>query len=667
MLLGRSGPIARGRTIDAFFPAVPGGLPSSLLERRPDIRQAEENLIAANADIGVAKAAYFPDISLTGLLGLQSADLSDLFKGPSKVWSFGGSVLQPIFNAGRIESQVARAEALQREALYTYEKSIISAFQDVDNALIDRRKFAQVREEQAKNVEALQRFRDLAALRYREGATIYLEVATAEQSLFNAELAYVTIQSQLFQAYSNLYKAMGGGWVEGRSNSRAAARSSKGQDRSKGNHHDRVGGSPPRDLARGGCANAVHQNRRPARRVRRHRAVAPCRAPHGRPIARGRPGLCGLGHGRSQPDLEQHRARSADGRGRRCDHPAFSTVMACATSMIGAIEAAGMIDGVDRTLALVGGTESMSRVQLGLGQRLSDWVRKFQQARTLAERVSHFADLKLGDLKLYIPSITNRTTGKSMGEHTAITAKEWQIARTDQDRVALESHQRAVAAWDRGFFDDLVIPIGDLRRDTIPRQDTSLEKLSRLMPSFDRTSGGGTLTAGNSSPLTDGAAGVWVASREGLARLPPGVPAVRLIDWEIAAIDFRTEGLLMAPAFAIPRLLARNALTYSDIDLWEIHEAFAAQVLFHIKALESPDFLRGKVGVEAELGAFPRGRVNPNGGSVALGHPFGATGARILSQAVKELAARPTGERCIVSICTDGGQGSVALLQSQST
>ena len=347
--------------------------------------------------------------------------------------------------------------------------------------------------------------------------------------------------------------------------------------------------------------------------------------------------------------------------------PAFSTVMACATSMIGAIEAAGMIDGADRTLALVGGTESMSRVQLGLGQRLSDWIRRFQQARSLADRVSHFAGLKLGDVKLYIPSIINRTTGKSMGEHTEITAKEWQIARTDQDRAALESHQRAVAAWDRGFFDDLVIPIGDLRRDTIPRTDTSPEKLSRLMPSFDRTSGQGTLTAGNSSPLTDGAAGLWVASREGLARLPPGVPAIRLIDWQIAAIDFRTEGLLMAPAFAIPRLLARNALTYADIDLWEIHEAFAAQVLFHIKALDSPDFLRGKVGVEAELGAFPRERVNPNGGSVALGHPFGATGARILSQAVKELAARPTGQRCIVSICTDGGQGSVALLQSQST
>jgi multidrug efflux system outer membrane protein len=216
VLLGHNpGSIPRGQDIDALlFPAVPEGLPASLLERRPDIRQAEQNLIAANADIGVAKAAYFPDISLTALLGLESAQLSNLFKGPSKVWSFGAGVMQPIFNAGRIRSQVAQAEALQRQALHTYERSIISAFQDVENALIDRTKFGQIREEQAKNVEALRRFRDLADLRYREGATIYLEVANAEQSLFNAQLAYVATQSQLFQSYANLYKALGGGWVE---------------------------------------------------------------------------------------------------------------------------------------------------------------------------------------------------------------------------------------------------------------------------------------------------------------------------------------------------------------------------------------------------------------------------------------------------------------------
>jgi len=216
VLLGRNpGPIARGSDIDGFlFPAVPGALPAALLERRPDIRQAEQQLIAANADIGVAKAAYFPDISLTGLLGLESAQLSDLFKGPSRVWSFGAGVAQPIFNAGRIRAQVAQAEALQREALYTYQKAIISAFQDVENALVDQTKFGQVRTEQGRNVAALRRFRDLAELRYREGATIYLEVANAEQSLFNAELAYVATQAQLFQSYANLYRAMGGGWIE---------------------------------------------------------------------------------------------------------------------------------------------------------------------------------------------------------------------------------------------------------------------------------------------------------------------------------------------------------------------------------------------------------------------------------------------------------------------
>src|SRR5271155_101227 len=215
VLLGQNpGPIPRGRDIDALlFPAVPGGLPASLLERRPDILQAEQNLIAANANIGVAKAAYFPDISLTAMLGLESDQLSSLFNGPSKVWSYGAGLTQPIFNAGLIAGQVAQAEALQREALSTYQKSIISAFQDVENALIDRTKYGQIRDEQAKNVEALRRFRDLAELRYSEGATIYLEVANAEQSLFNAQLAYVTTQSQLFQSYANLYKAMGGGWV----------------------------------------------------------------------------------------------------------------------------------------------------------------------------------------------------------------------------------------------------------------------------------------------------------------------------------------------------------------------------------------------------------------------------------------------------------------------
>ncbi|MBL6615766.1 MAG: acetyl-CoA C-acyltransferase [Reyranella sp.] len=344
--------------------------------------------------------------------------------------------------------------------------------------------------------------------------------------------------------------------------------------------------------------------------------------------------------------------------------PAYSTVMACSTSMMGAIEAAGMIDGEAYNLALVGGVDSLSRVQIGLGQKLSDWLRKFQQARSLGQKIDHVTHVQLKDIRLFIPAIANRTTGLSMGEHTEITAKEWQIGRQEQDEIALESHRGAMAGWDKGFFDDLVIPMAGVKRDTIPRKDTSLEKLAKLLPSFDRTSGKGTLTAGNSSPLTDGAAAIWVASSKGLQRLPSTTPRVKLVDWEIGSVDFRVEGLLMAPAFAIPRLLARNNLTYGDIHLWEIHEAFAAQVAFHLKALQDPVFLRDKAHVPRDFGPFPRERMNPNGGSTAIGHPFGATGARIISQAVKELAAMPRGQRAIVSICADGGQGSVLLLEA---
>jgi acetyl-CoA C-acetyltransferase len=323
-----------------------------------------------------------------------------------------------------------------------------------------------------------------------------------------------------------------------------------------------------------------------------------------------------------------------------------------------------MIDGVNRNLGLVGGVETLSRIPLGIAQPLADWFRKLQQAHSPGEKLSRLAELKPHDIRLYIPAIVNRTTGLSMGEHTEITAKEWGIGRAEQDAMALQSHQRAVAAWDAGFFDDLVLPVGDFDRDAIPRRDTSMEKLGRLPPAFDKTSGNGTLTAGSSTPLTDGAASLWVATEAGLAKLPAKTPRVKLIDYGVGAVDFRVEGLLMAPAFIIPRLLARQGLRYDDVALWEIHEAFSAQVLFHMKALEDTVFLKERVGVEADFGPFPRDRINPNGGSVALGHPFGATGARILSQAIKELAAMPSGSRAIVSICADGGQGSVALLEA---
>src|SRR6266581_4689569 len=296
--------------------------------------------------------------------------------------------------------------------------------------------------------------------------------------------------------------------------------------------------------------------------------------------------------------------------------PAFSTVLACSTSMVAAFEAAGMLAHGGKELALVGGVESMSRVQIGLSQNFSDWLRRFSQARSIAQRLALFKNLRARDIRLHILAVANRATGKSMGEHCEEMARTWNIARERQDRIALASHEKAIAGQKSGFFDDLIVPVEGMSRDGFPRADTNLERLAKLQPAFDRKSGKGTITAGNASPLTDGAAGLWVATGAGIKRLPGSVPRARLVDWDVAA-------------------------------------------------LESASFRREKAGVETNPGEFPWERLNPHGGSVALGHPFGATGARILSQAVKELAAMPRGSRAVVSICADGGLGTVALLQAE--
>ncbi|TAL01232.1 MAG: acetyl-CoA C-acyltransferase [Rhodospirillaceae bacterium] len=344
--------------------------------------------------------------------------------------------------------------------------------------------------------------------------------------------------------------------------------------------------------------------------------------------------------------------------------PAFTVVMACSTSMVGVFAAAATVGRGNAHLALVGGVDSLSNVQVGVTQRASNWLRQMAQSRSLKGLLRMAARTPLRELHLHIPRVANRSTGKSMGEHTEDMAKEWKIPRRAQDEIALASHRSAVAARDKGFFDSLIMPIAGLKADTIPRADTTLEKLAKLPPVFDTTSGRGTLSAGNSTGLNDGAAGVWLADEKGLARLPSDLPRVKLIDWELAAVDIWHEGLLMAPAYAVPRLLARHGLKYEDIALWEIHEAFAAQVLCHMAAFESRDYLRNRVGLDFDFGRFPNERMNPNGGSVAIGHPFGATGARILSQAVKELAVMPSGSRAIVSICADGGVGTVTLLET---
>jgi acetyl-CoA C-acetyltransferase len=343
--------------------------------------------------------------------------------------------------------------------------------------------------------------------------------------------------------------------------------------------------------------------------------------------------------------------------------PTFTTIMQCSTSMAGVFEAAGMLGQRRAALAMVGGVESMSRVQIGFGQNLSVWLRRMFQSGSVGQRLSVLRRLRPSDIRLFVPEVKNRVTGRSMGEHTEDMAKTWNIGRQEQDELALQGHQRAVAAQDRGFLTDLIAPLDGIGTDHFPRRDTSMERLAKLKPVFDRSSGRGSLTAGNSSPLTDGAAAIWVATDEGVNRLPAQLPRARLVDFEMAAVDIFNEGLLMAPVSAIPRLLARHGLKFDHIALWEIHEAFSAQVVCHIKGLEDKDFVRAKAGVEHTFGNFPRERINPNGGSVALGHPFAATGARILSQAVKELSALPNGSRAIVSICSDGGLGTAALLQ----
>ncbi len=341
--------------------------------------------------------------------------------------------------------------------------------------------------------------------------------------------------------------------------------------------------------------------------------------------------------------------------------PAFTTVLACSTSMAATIQAAGMLGRGGTELALVGGVETMSHVPIGLTETAAQKI-AFLALSDPGAALEAVETLKADDFHLPITGWANRISGRSMGQHTEDTAKLFEIPREQQDQVALASHRNATAAQDKGFFDDLLVPFAGVERDAMPRRDTSAERLAGLRPVFDAESGMGTLTAGNSSPLTDGAAGLWVATRQGLERL--GAPAeVRIVDWALAAMDYKTEGILMAPARAIPRLLSRHGLRFEDIALWEIHEAFAAQLLANVKAITDADYRRTRAGVDADLGDFPWDRLNPHGGSLAIGHPFGGTGARILSQATKELSTLTSGSRAVVSICADGGQGSVMLLE----
>lgn len=339
--------------------------------------------------------------------------------------------------------------------------------------------------------------------------------------------------------------------------------------------------------------------------------------------------------------------------------PAYSTQLACSTSMMGVIQASGLIGRGGIGTALVGGVEQMGRAPIALDERVSAQLAALA-ASDPAAAMEAFGNLGMKDFALPTKGWANRISGRSMGQHMEETAQNLEIARDAQDAHALASHQRAGAAWDRGFFDSLVIGHAGVERDGLIRPDSTAEKLASLKPAF---AADGLLTAGNSSPITDGAAGVWVTSKEGLDALGSDVPAVKLIDFELGALDFEADGMLMAPAYAIPRLLARNGLRFEDIDVYEIHEAFAAQVLANIQVASDPKARALHAPDMPDLGDFPYERVNPNGGSLSIGHPFGATGARIISQTAAELADKPSGTRALISICADGGQGTVLLVE----
>ena len=342
--------------------------------------------------------------------------------------------------------------------------------------------------------------------------------------------------------------------------------------------------------------------------------------------------------------------------------PAYDIQQACGTGLEAAILVANKIALGQIEVGVSGGTDTTSDAPLQLNEDMRRTLLELNRARSLGGRLRAAAKLRpLQPFRPEIPRNAEPRTGLSMGEHAAVTALRWGVERTAQDELALASHQHLAAAYDRGFFDDLVTPYLELARDQNLRAGTTLEKLGTLKPVFGKEHA--TMTAGNSSPLTDGASAVLLASEEWAAEQSLPVQAY-FTDCETAAVDFvhGDEGLLMAPAYAVPRMLARRGLTLQDFDFYEIHEAFASQVLATLAAWESPEFCKERLGLDAPLGSIDRAKLNVNGSSLAAGHPFAATGGRIVATLAKLLAERGSG-RGLISICAAGGQGVVAILE----
>jgi acetyl-CoA C-acetyltransferase len=338
--------------------------------------------------------------------------------------------------------------------------------------------------------------------------------------------------------------------------------------------------------------------------------------------------------------------------------PAYDVQQACGTGLETAILVANKIALGQVDVGIAGGVDTTSDAPLGVNEDMRRALLELNRARSFGGRLKAAAKLRPTQLKPDIPRNAEPRTGLSMGEHAAITAREWGIGRTEQDELALESHRRLAAAYGDGFFDDLLTPYLGLTRDQNLRADTSLDRLAALKPVY-----GDTMTAGNSSALSDGASAVLLASEEWAAahRLPV---LAYFVDAEVAAVDYvhGGEGLLMAPAYAVPRLLARTGLSLGDFDFYEVHEAFASQVLATLKAWQDPAFCKERLGLDAPLGTVERSRLNVTGSSLAAGHPFAATGGRIVATLAKLLARKGSG-RGLISICAAGGQGVTAILE----
>ena len=344
--------------------------------------------------------------------------------------------------------------------------------------------------------------------------------------------------------------------------------------------------------------------------------------------------------------------------------PALDLQMACATGMEAITTVADRIALGRLEAGVAGGVDSASDAPIVVTEDLRHALLALNRARTPQARLKALASIRPGHLKPVAPTTAEPRTGLSMGEHQALTTAAWGISREAQDEVALASHHNLAAAWDAGFFDDLVTPYRRVTRDTTLRADTSLDKLAALPPVFGkRLDTPATMTAGNSTPLTDGASAVLLGTAEWAA--DHGLtPLARFVDAEAGAVDFvhGRDGLLMAPAHAVPRLLARHGMTLQDFDFYEIHEAFASTVLTTLAAWESEEFCRGRLGLDAALGSIDRTKLNVHGSSLATGHPFAATGGRIVASLAKTLHER--GGRGLVSVCAAGGQGVVAILEA---